>query len=146
MSYYKYAYSLKTERIKEKDFPYPNKELISTETTLEFIKSLNDSDIEKMITIFLNSKNKLCGLYIMEGTVNQANVFPREIFKHAMLNGASAMILAHNHPSGDTKPSNFDIQVTKVIQEIAKLLDILVHDHIITSEEGFFSFREHGIL
>jgi DNA repair protein RadC len=64
----------------------------------------------------------------------------------ALRKKASAIILAHNHPSGHVRPSDADIRLTKTIQETAKVLDILVHDHIIIGENRFFSFREEGLM
>ena len=80
------------------------------------------------------------------GVVNQAVVYPRQVLESALKKKASAIILAHNHPSGHVRPSDADIRLTKTIQETAKVLDILVHDHIIVGENRFFSFREEGLM
>ena len=142
----KYAYSLKTERIRETDFPYHGEQVTSTSELLNFVRRLQDSDIEKFLILYLDAQNKLIYVQVILGTVNQAVVYPREVFKHALLGGACAMILVHNHPSGHPKPSDADIRLTKMIQECAKLFDILVHDHLIVAMERFFSFREEGLL
>ena len=142
----KYAYSLKTERIRETDFPYHGEQVTSTSELLNFVRRLQDSDIEKFLVLYLDAQNKLVYVQVILGTVNQAVVYPREVFKHALLGGACAMILVHNHPSGHPKPSDADIRLTKMIQECAKLFDILVHDHLIVAMERFFSFREEGLL
>jgi DNA repair protein RadC len=143
----KYAYSLKTERIKEKDFPYQNEYLTCTRELVTFARKLEFSDIEKMVILYMNAQNQLICIYVVIGTVNQAVVFPRELFKHALLAAASACILIHNHPSGHINPSDADIRLTKTIQEGAKILDILVHDHLIIGENGkYFSFREEGLM
>ena len=142
----KYAYSLKTERVREKDFPYHGEQLTCTAELVNFVHRLKDSDVEKMLVIYLDAQNKLCGLFPIMGTVNQAVVYPREVVKHALLSGACALILCHNHPSGATRPSDADIRLTKTIQEGAKLFDILVHDHLIIAGERFFSFREEGLM
>ncbi len=142
----KYAYSLKTVRIRETDFPYHGEQITSTSELLQFVRRLQDSDIEKFLILYLDAQNKLIYVHVILGTVNQAVVYPREVFKHALLGGACAMILVHNHPSGHPKPSEADIRLTKMIQECAKLFDILVHDHLIVAMERFFSFREEGLL
>ena len=142
----KYAYSLKTERVKEKDFPYAGEQITSTSELLNFVHKLQDSDIEKFLILHLDAQNQLVCIQIMQGTVNQAVVYPREVFKHALLSGASAVILVHNHPSGHPKPSDSDIRLTKTIQEFAKMIDLLVHDHLIIAGERFFSFREEGLM
>ena len=144
--YTRYAYSLVTKKVKEPDFPYPQKSLSCTAELVDFVKSLNDSDIEKMVILYLNAQNELTGLKIMPGTVNQAVVYPREILKHALLSSASAMIIVHNHPSGNLRPSEADIRLTKIIKDSAKVLDIQTHDHLIVSEKGHFSFREEGLM
>jgi len=141
-----YAYSLKTKRVKEKDFPYSGEQLTCTADLVTFVHRLNDSDVERMLVLYLDAQNQLCGLYPVTGTVNQAVVYPREVLKHTLLSGASAMILVHNHPSGVTKPSDADIRLTKTIQEASKLIDVQVHDHLIVGENRFFSFREEGLM
>ena len=78
--------------------------------------------------------------------MNQAVVYPRKVLENALKKKASAVILVHNHPSGHVKPSDADIRLTKTIQETAKILDIIVHDHIIIGENRFFSFREEGLI
>ena len=142
----RYAYSIKTSRVKEEDFPYAGQQLSCTSELLDFARSLRDSDIEKMTAVFLDAQNQVMGIYIANGTVNQAVVYPREIIRHALLIGSSCIILIHNHPSGHPRPSDADIRLTRAIQEIAKLLDLLVHDHIIIGENNVFSFREEGII
>ena len=142
----KYAYSLKTQRVKETDFPYHGEQVTATRELLHFVHRLQDSDIEKFLILYLDAQNKLVCVQVIPGTVNQAVVYPREVFKHALLGGGCAIILVHNHPSGHPKPSEADIRLTKTIQECAKLFDILVHDHLIVAGERFFSFREEGLM
>ena len=83
---------------------------------------------------------------IQEGIVNQAVVYPRKVLENALKKKASAVILVHNHPSGHVKPSDADIRLTKTIQETARILDIIVHDHVIIGENKFFSFREECLI
>ena len=78
--------------------------------------------------------------------MNQAVVYPRKVLENALKKKASAVILVHNHPSGQVKPSDADIRLTKTIQETARILDIIVHDHVIIGENRFFSFREEGLI
>ena len=97
--------------------------------------------------IYLNAQNRIIDdEIIQEGIVNQAVVYPRKVLENALRCKASAIILLHNHPSGHIRPSDADIRLTRTIQETAKALDILVHDHIIIGENRFFSFREEGIM
>ena len=102
---------------------------------------------EQFCVIYLNAQNRIMEIEaIEEGVVNQAVVYPRKVLKNALKRKASAIILVHNHPSGHVKPSDADIRLTKTIQETAKILDIMVHDHLIIGENRFFSFREEGLI
>jgi len=102
---------------------------------------------EQFRVIYLDAQNRVIDSEaIEEGIVNQAVVYPRKVIEKALQKKASALILAHNHPSGHVKPSDADIRLTRSIQETARILDILVHDHIIVGENRFFSFREEGMM
>lgn len=102
---------------------------------------------EQFRVIFLDAQNRIIDVdVIQEGIVNQAVVYPRKVLENALKQKASAIILLHNHPSGHIRPSDADIRLTRIIQETAKMLDILVHDHIIIGENRYFSFREEGII
>jgi DNA repair protein RadC len=102
---------------------------------------------ERFCVIYLNTQNRVIGMEtIQEGIVNQAVVYPRKVLENALKRKASAIILVHNHPSGHVKPSDADVRLTKMIQDTAKILDIIVHDHIIIGENAVFSFREEGVI
>ena len=102
---------------------------------------------ERFCVIYLDAQNRLTNIEtIQEGIVNQAVVYPRKVLENALKQKASAVILVHNHPSGQVKPSDADIRLTKTIQETARILDIIVHDHVIIGENRFFSFREEGLI
>jgi len=104
-------------------------------------------DIEEFRIIFLNTKLKVIGEETQQrGTINNVSIHPREVIKSAINKGASAIILAHNHPSGDTVPSKVDIDITKQITEAAKLVNIQVLDHLIVSKNIVYSFKDHGII
>lgn len=78
------------------------------------------------------------------GTINRSSVHPREIFKEAYLRSAASIICIHNHPSGNTKPSSEDIRFTKAIKEIGETFGIPVLDHIIISDNDYYSFYEQS--
>ncbi len=102
---------------------------------------------EQFRVLFLNNKNILIAdELISEGTVNHAPVYVRDIIKRALELGATALILVHNHPSGDAKPSREDIAMTQEIVEAAKRLTLSVHDHIIVARTGQVSFKSMGLL
>lgn len=102
---------------------------------------------EHFRVLFLNRKNHLIADEIQtSGTVDQSAAYPREIVKRALDLGATAMILVHNHPSGDPKPSQADIDITQAIIRAATPMDIVVHDHIIVAKSGVESLRNSGLL
>lgn len=142
----KYAYSIKTTRVKETDFPYAGNKITGAGDVVNFAHALQNADIEKFICLYLDAQNKIICLQMQTGTVNQANVYPREIMKHALLSNTCALILVHNHPSGNTKPSPEDEAITRRIKEAAKLFDIKVLDHIIITENSYLSFQEAGLI
>jgi DNA repair protein RadC len=120
----------------------------SGDKVIEFCRAqLARSDVEEFHLLFLDRKN---GLMKAEkqarGTVDHTPVYPREVVKRALELGASALILVHNHPSGDPEPSRADIEMTRAIVQAAGTLGITVHDHIIVGRHGHTSFRARGII
>ena len=92
--------------------------------------------------LFLDKRNQLIADELQQvGTVDHTPVYPREVVKRALELSATAIILVHNHPSGDPSPSRTDIQMTQSIVEIAKPLGISVHDHIIVGKDGHASLK-----
>ena len=83
---------------------------------------------------------------ISSGTTDQIHIYPRNIVRSALLYNSSALILVHNHPSGNVRPSQLDISSTKSLVQTCKPLNIKVHDHIIISNLGYFSFKSAKIL
>lgn len=102
---------------------------------------------ERFRVLFLNSRNVLIADEAMsDGTVNQTSVYVREVIHRALDLGATALILVHNHPSGDPKPSRDDIQLTNHVRDAARVLGIQLHDHIVIGREGHASFKALGLL
>jgi DNA repair protein RadC len=100
------------------------------------------ADKEQFRVLFLDKRNQLIADEVQQvGTVDHTPVYPREVVKRALELSATAVILVHNHPSGDPTPSRADIQMTQAIIEVAKPLGIAVHDHIIVGKEGHASFK-----
>ena len=102
---------------------------------------------EEFRILFLDSRNRLLrDERQTTGTVNHAPAYPREICKRALEVGAAALILVHNHPSGDPTPSRADIEITRRIEAAAELLGISVHDHLIVTRGETLSFKAKGLL
>jgi len=103
--------------------------------------------VEQFRVLFLDRKNRLIADEVLgRGTVDRAPVYPREIMKRALDLEATALILCHNHPSGDPTPSQSDIDMTKHIITAAKPLSIAVHDHLIIGRENIASFKTLGLM
>jgi DNA repair protein RadC len=102
---------------------------------------------ERVRVLFLNSGNRLLhDEVIAEGSVNKTAIYPREIMRRALDVGATALILVHNHPSGEPWPSASDIEATRRVADAARPLDICIHDHIIVGRSGWSSFRALGLI
>ncbi len=143
----RYAYHLETRKVRENDFPYSSEPLQNPLAVVNFTKALQDSDIEKFLILYLNTKNRLICIEITSGTIDHQVIYPREIVKHALLSAAASIIIVHNHPSGIPEPSPEDRAITKAIREACQLLDIRTLDHIVVGEDGkYYSFQENRIL
>lgn len=103
--------------------------------------------IEQFRVLYLDAKNRLLADEVQaRGTVNHTPVYPREVLKRALELHATALILVHNHPSGDPTPSREDVSVTHEIEAAARVLAIVLHDHIIIGNGAWTSFRKRGLL
>lgn len=112
-----------------------------------FIPLLRDELKEKFIVVCLNSANKIIRFETVSvGTLNSSVVHPREVFKFAIENASASIILIHNHPSGNTEPSQEDILITKKLVEAGTLLNITVLDHIIIAGNNFTSLVERRLI
>lgn len=102
---------------------------------------------EVFVVIFLNSRHRVLKVEEMfRGTIDGASVHPREVVKAALLNNAAAVILAHNHPSGEAAPSQADEIITARLKEALALIDVRVLDHIVIGNPYMTSFAEQGLL
>lgn len=103
--------------------------------------------VEQFRILFLDTKNNLIADEVQQrGTVNHTPVYPREVNKRALILNASALIVVHNHPSGDPKPSRDDIEMTRELKAAAKSLEIELHDHVVIGHGTHASFRSLGLL
>jgi DNA repair protein RadC len=102
---------------------------------------------EQFRVLFLDKKNQLIADEVMnEGTVDHAPVYPREVMRRALELSASAVILAHNHPSGDPTPSSADVEMTRQVIEAGRPLRVTVHDHLVIGRDGVASFKALGLM
>lgn len=102
---------------------------------------------EEFRVLFLDSKNRLIADEVQgKGTVNRTAVYPREVVKRALEHGATAIIMVHNHPSGDPTPSRADVEMTEEVRDAGELLGIALHDHVVISKSGHESFKSMGLL
>lgn len=112
-----------------------------------FIPLLKDENQENFYVINLNSANKIINYKkISIGTLNGVLTHPREVFKVAIENNAAKIIIMHNHPSGNEKPSNEDIQLTNVIKKSGDIMGIDLLDHIIIADKKYFSFKNKNLI
>ena len=108
---------------------------------------LSELAYERFVALALNTKNHLTALLpVSSGSLNASIVHPRELFQRAILANCAAVIVAHNHPSGDPSPSPEDIALTRKLVEAGELLDIPVLDHVILGYGRYTSFKENGLL
>lgn len=120
----------------------------SAENIYNYYKnSLGIKKQEHFFCVYLDTKNHIIkDKLLFIGTVNYSLVHPREIFKEAYLSDAVSIIIIHNHPSGDTTPSQMDIDLTDEIKKIGNIMDIKLLDHIIISRNNYFSFKDNGMI
>ena len=122
--------------------------LASWQSLIDYLRAdMAHLTIERVRTLYLNSKNMLIRDEVAsDGSIDQAAIYTREVVRRAMDLGAAAIILVHNHPSGDSAPSRQDIAMTRDIMHAAKSFNISVHDHIIIGKDGFSSMRSAGLI
>ncbi len=103
--------------------------------------------VERVRVLYLNAQNRLIqDHHVGDGSIDEASIHPREVIRRGLDLGSTALILVHNHPSGNPEPSRADIQITNRIAEAGRLLGITVHDHIIIGSEGHVSLRAKGLI
>jgi DNA repair protein RadC len=134
--------------VRERSVPYQARRISSSLDTFEFFRTIvEDYDRETFWIICLDTKNKINWISLVAvGSLNSAIVHPREVFKVAVLANAAALILVHNHPSGEPTPSAEDRSLTSRLVEAAKLLGMKILDHIIIGDGRYLSFADEGLL
>ncbi|MBC8256147.1 MAG: DNA repair protein RadC [Candidatus Marinimicrobia bacterium] len=108
---------------------------------------LDDLHREKFLCIFLNGRNQVIDTEcLFEGTLTTSAVYPREVLRRILHHGAAAILIAHNHPSGNPEPSRDDISITKKLKDACSTIDCTVHDHLIIAGDSFTSFADKGLI
>lgn len=135
----------------KKDGAVQKAKITTSRDSYEYFRAIFNEETleicESFIVIYLNRANITCGYFrASQGGITGTVVDHRLIFKKALDCYATSMILAHNHPSGNLKPSDADITLTKKIAEAGKIMDIRVFDHLIISPEGYYSFADEGLI
>ncbi|MGY0394139.1 MULTISPECIES: DNA repair protein RadC [unclassified Fusobacterium] len=115
---------------------------------LRYLRSeIGFSNREEFKVLFVNNFNVLTGSEtLFTGTIDKSAVYPREILERALFYKAKGVIFAHNHPSGNIRPSKQDIQITEHMKEVLELVEIKLLEHIIVTRDGYFSFLEEGLI
>ena len=117
------------------------------EDMIPFIKNFAVSNKERFVVITLNGGHEIIQIHVVSvGTLNRSLIHPREVFSEAIRENAAAMILCHNHASGNVEPSEEDIQTTRILLKASVILGIEILDHIIVDRENYYSFVEHNLL
>ncbi len=127
-----------------------DKKITSSTQAAELCRQLYDMHelpYEKMVMLTLNTQHSVVGCFeVSRGTVDESTIYPREIATRALLTNARAVILAHNHPSGSTNPSRADMDVTRKVKDVLKMLGINLLDHIIVAHDKTYSMADYGLL
>jgi len=130
------------KRLIEKDPLHNSKELFAY-----LYHSIRDKNRECFKVLFLNAKNKVIAIEtLFKGTLTASSVYPREVVMSALNHHAAALIFAHNHPSGDPKPSLDDVSLTRQLVFACRVMGITVHEHLIIGDNRYFSFADQGYI
>jgi len=136
-----------SKRIKAE--PFSSKKIFRTPEDVAnyYIPRFQGERVETFLTLLLNSTNQVFReVEVTKGSLNSSIVHPREVFRVAITESAAAIILIHNHPSGNSEPSKEDLLITKQLAEAGKIIDIKVLDHIIIAGDSFTSFAQKGLI
>ena len=139
------AFELAKRALEVNDTNLPT--ISNTKDAVAQLTDIRDLKKEHFVVLYLNARNQLLHKETISiGTLNANLVHPREVFEPALEYSAAQIVAAHNHPSGDPKPSEDDVEITKRLTEAGKMMGVEMMDHIIVSKNGSFSFREEKPL
>ena len=139
---------MKCKLVKEKDCPYEYICTVSDAASVLIDLGLHEASEEYVYLLCLNCKGMITAIHeVAHGVLSECPMSSRTIYTRALLNNAASIIIAHNHPSGDSSPSQADIEATKRIREVGALFEIPVIDHlIIASDSSYYSFKENEMI
>lgn len=139
---------VRIQMVREGRFPYGSTAISQSSDAAKLVQTyLAGAEREYFVLLLLDGKHRVNALNVVAiGSLTAALVHAREVFKPAVLANAAAVILAHNHPSGDPEPSREDRELTERLVKAGRLLGITVLDHVIVGDERFFSFADHHLI
>lgn len=139
-----YKDELKNQKLIKDD----KNKITDKEVLLSFLRNkIGYEDVEKFYVIYLSSSNEVIAFEeSSSGTLDRSSIYPREIYKRVIMENAKSIIIAHNHPSGNTCPSKCDIDITNEIAKGLKNFGALLLEHIIITRDSYFSFLEEGLI
>jgi DNA repair protein RadC len=140
--------SWKVQLVKEPGYKYKTRRIKTPEEVYQLAREyISVPDREHFVIVALDTRNKVIGLNTASiGTLDEAKIHPREIFKYAILANAASIILVHNHPSGEPEASGDDIKLTKRVHEAGELIGIDIVDHVILGEDKLISMKREGLI
>lgn len=140
---------VKIQMVRERTMPYEESALISSpDEAAQLMRAyLGDADREHFVVLMLNTKHRVNAIHTVSvGSISATIVHPREVLKVAILSNAAAIVVGHNHPSGDPKPSEEDLSITQRLVQACRIIGIELLDHVVVGNDRHISFRERGLL
>ena len=143
-----YKDELKNKKLFKENNSENKYKITDKESLLKFLRNkIGYEDVEKFYVIYLSSSNEVIAFEeSSSGTLDRSSIYPREIYKRVIMENAKSIIIAHNHPSGNTCPSKCDIDITNEIAKGLKNFGALLLEHIIITRDSYFSFLEEGLI
>ena len=138
------AKKLSWQNLAFEDAPF----ISSTDTLIEFCRcAMGYSEVEVLRIIYVDAKLKVMDSEVLQkGSVSSVNISPRDIVSNALKKNASGIIMVHNHPTGDPRPSHNDVEATKKVKEACDTVGIKLHEHIIITPSDYYSFSQHNLV
>ena len=141
------GYRTRVRLIREGRGTYEPLTIAQPRDAYEFLKDIANYDREVLYSVMLDANNSVIGCEeVSRGSLNTTGAHPREIYKSAILANSLAILLGHNHPSGNLQPSQDDVDFTRAVSRAGEIIGIRLYDHIIVTDKGYTSLKEKGLL